>query len=240
MSEIATDIEWFKNVFTFESSTKDIIEFIKKIFELEKTLKIDVIKTLKNTIDVNNYNYNFMRIDVNDGIQIIDCILEKIQNNEYGIENFLAENKHFFLKYNISPSILDHKMFQNFSFSNVVHILSIIGQKKNRQMIEEDDLCGIIKAAPDIISSNSVALADLVNELASLCITSPSKSEIKIQINSPTDIRISIDTASLINNIRESLKANADKLNNVYGKMFNIEISNKLTLGIVNHTQKPT
>lgn len=237
MGEIVTDIEWFKNVFTFESSTTDIIEFIKKIFELEKTLKIDVIKTLENSIDVNNYN--FTRIDVKDGIRMVECILSKIRSNEYGIETFLSENKLFFQKYNINPDILNNKMFENFSFSNVMHVISIIGQKKNRQMIQEGDLCDIIKVAPDIISSNSVALADLVNELASLCITTPSKAEIKIQINSPTDIRISIDTASLINNIREALKSNAEKLSSVYGKMFNIEISNKLTNGILNHNQKP-
>jgi len=236
MSETVTDIEWFKNVFTTDSSTKDIIEFIKKIFELEKMLKIDVIKTLENSIDVNHYN--FTRIDVTDGINLIECILTKIVNNEHGIEKFLAENQHFFLKYNINSNLINNKMFENFSFSGVMHVISIIGKKKNRQMIQEGDLCDIINIAPDIVTSSSVALADLVNELASLCITSPSKSEIKIQINSPSDIRVSIDTASLINNIRESLKLNVDNLSSVYGKMFNIEISDKLTKGIMNHNQK--
>lgn len=235
MSDTVTDIEWFKHVFTSDSSTQDIIEFIKKIFELEKMLKIDVVKTLENSIDV--HNYNFTRIDVKDGIKLIECILLKIGNNEHGIEKFLVDNTHFFQKYNINSSFINNKLFENFSFSGVMHIVSIIGQKKNRQMIQEGDLCDIIKVAPDIVTSSSVALADLVNELASLCITSPSKSEIKIQINSPTDIRVSIDTASLINNIRESLKSNADGLQSVYGKMFNIEISNKLTKGILNHNQ---
>lgn len=235
MSETVTDIEWFKNVFTADSSTKDIIEFIKKIFELEKMLKIDVVKTLENSIDVNHYN--FTRIDVKDGIKLIECIVTKISNNEHGIETFLAENQAFFQKYNINSNFLNNKLFENFSFSRVMHIITIIGKKKNRQMIEEGDLCDIINVVPDIVSSSSVALADLVNELASLCITSPTKSEIKIQINSPTDIRVSVDTASLINNIRESLKSNVDNLSSVYGKMFNIEISNKLTKGIMNHKQ---
>jgi hypothetical protein len=232
MSEENANIAWFKNLFTKESSTENIILFIKNIFKLEQIIKIDIIKTLENTIDVNSFN--FTRIDVLDGLNILECIIKNIETNEKNIEVFLNDNQSFLKKYNINTNIFNNVLFQNMSFSSILHILSIIGQKKNNQLIQEKDLCSIVKTVPDIVCNNTVVLADLINEVASLCITTSTRSEIKIHVNDLNDIRISIDTASLINNIRELLKSN-DNLSDIVGKSYNIEISSKLTQGIMNH-----
>lgn len=227
-------IEWFKNLFTEDSSTEDIVTFIKKVFELEKKLKIDVVSFLENS------NLNLpVKIDVNDGLYVIDFVSTQFESDCNGamvVETFVRENKGLLQKYNLDASRIEGLVkshLSDLSFSEVMNVLSVFEQKRTRQMVHENDLRDVIKSMPKLIRSETVAAADLLNELASLCIATSSKSEIKVVINNVDDVRISVDTASMINNIRNAIRDYpSDELAKLKGKSFNIEISTKLVKSI--------
>lgn len=232
-------VEWFRNLFTEDSNTDDIILFIKNVFELEKRLKIDIINFLENSHL--NLKKLPLKIDVKDGLYVVDFISTRLDSDSNGAEviaHFVRENKHLMEKYNLDCGHLEalvKRHLSDLSFSQVMNVVSVFEQKRNRQMIHENDLRNVIKCAPKLIRSETVAAADLLNELASLCITTSSKSEIKVVINDIDDVRISIDAASMINNIRNAIMNHyADELSNLKGKSFNVEISNKLVKSIFN------
>lgn len=221
-----TNISWFKSIFTDDSSVEDIIDFIKNVFELEKHLKFDIVKTLESIFDTSDYN--FVRIDVKDAKSVISYILKHIKDENSCFESFLNDNNILFKKYNINIDFLKQDILKKLSLVNAMQIITIIGQKRNYQMLREKDLYNVVKIIPSVINKEAIVYAELINELSALCVTKPSKSEINIQINSIDDVCVSIDTVSMINNLRENLKRNPALLNKLVGKTYNIEITSKL------------
>lgn len=231
-------LRWFKTLFTEDSSTEDVVVFLSKVFELEKAMGIDVVKSLEKSFS-GGVDIPF-HIDVKDGLFMVDYILRNLEDgNKNGmqvVESFVCEHGHLLRKYDIQVDALlrmAKSQMSNLKFQEIMHIFTVFEQKRNNQMLKTTDLCTVVTSVPHIIRSETLVAANLLNDLASLCITNPSKSEIKIQINGPTDVRVSIDTASMLHNIREGiLRQPPDILQSLAGKTYNIEISNKLVRNV--------
>lgn len=237
----STQLDWCRNAFSNDSATEDIATFMSKLFEIEKRLKLDVVKSL----EAMSFNANDLpvKIDVLDGIFVADYVLDNLEkDNDNGlqvVESFVAENRHIIEKYGVNVDVfmrIARMHMKSMSFKEIMNIFSVYEQKRTRQLLNTTDLCNIVKTVPNIISTETIAVADLLNELASLCVSNPGKAEIKIQINSPNDIRLSVDTASMLHNIREGIMKNSvDSLESLSGRTFNIEISNKLVKNLFQH-----
>jgi len=233
-------LEWFRTAFTDDSSAEDIIVFIKKVFELEKALHLDVIKSLEGSIKASDIAP--CKIDVKDALFVVDYVKDNMQKGDNGaqvIDQFIVDYPNLLQKYSIDPSFVQRiarAHLSGLSFSQIMQVLAVYEQKRNRQLVREADLRNAVRLVPNVVRNETVAAADMLNEMASLCVTAPSKSEIKIQVFGPNDIRVSIDTASMLHNIREALRANASALGGIDGKVFNIEISNKLVKTLCNQS----
>ena len=225
-------LEWFRTAFTDDSPTEDIIEFIKTVFDLEKALHVNIIRYVEETVKASDLAP--IKFDIKDALFVVNYIKDNLEKNDNGaqvIDRFVLDYPHMLKKYNIDVAFfqrITRSHLDKLSFPQIMQVLSVYEQKRNRQMIREADLCNAVKLMPSVVRRETVAAAEMLNEMASLCVTAPSKSEIKIQVLGPNDIRVSIDTASLLYNIREAIRSHTGSLNNIQSKIFNIEISNKL------------
>lgn len=225
-------LDWFKTAFTDDSSAEDIIEFIKRVFDLEKALHLDVVRSLETSIQASDIAP--CKIDIKDALFLTSYIKDNLDKGDNGaqvIDRFVKDYPDLLKKYAIDASLvqrLTRTHLSKLSFPQIMQVLSVYEQKRNRQLVREADLRNMVKLVPSVVRGETVAAADMLNEMASLCATAPSKSEIKIQVFGPNDIRVCVDTASLLHNIREALRDNAESLGRMEGKVFNIEISNKL------------
>lgn len=230
MSELESHNDVINNLFTHDSSTENIILFMKNVFEIEKKYNIDLVNFIKA--------FSGKITGTNLKLDVVDCldIVKSFNKNHLVLGSFLKENKKYFDKYNI-----DYKFFENYDLENIsvesfMKLTSVYGKKRNYDMISEKDFQSIIPVIPTkLINPNIIAMSELMSEVASFYITKPSLSEITIHINDEDDVSVNIDVSMLLHNIRKSLKSNPEKLRLLKDKNFSIEISNKISKGIMQH-----
>jgi hypothetical protein len=236
VSKEQRDHAWLKDLFTDESPTEDVITLVKNILSVERTLGFDVLGVCQNALNASGGLRK--RLDVKDGLAIVEFLRTEVESTDDGPEilrKFLDKHGHILRLHGFQTEYLqrlnESDALKGMTFREVMHVCGAYERRRGGEILPLKDLSKAVQLMPSLMRGEVVAAADMIQEMAALCITSPSKAEIRLHISEGDleDIRISIDTASLINNLRIALRAQGpDVLRAMAGRTFNIEVSSKL------------